>query len=407
MTACREFRASTIDEIEPLVALCQAGKLFDVQKWIAEGKPIGLPRNAGTRGTHRNPLRVAIDKGFHSLIQILAEAGAPLQDGSYHALDHAVRLRRADIVTILFKHGARVADVSMITAVDHWDRAIIDLLIDSGADLEAEHPVAWALIYKIRPALGLVKRFGDVHPHVMRQAEVALRHHAYEGNVKWVSLLLWAGADPLARGPERFEYIDEDGFDEEFESALELAVQAGKVDVLHIKGMARLLGSSIPGTERLIEKACHSSDDAALRLLLERGFRLEPLPDHGTATINLLLETMCWEIPDHVTWQWGERSPKNIDSYRAKDCMEKIRLLLAHGGRWLPADKREIRAARRCLLKMAPAYTVKFIQMLKTHNASQRADVVELYRTSTIRKLLAADHGRVSKFIETLPEAID
>jgi hypothetical protein len=30
-------RAGNLDEIRPLVALCKAGRLFEVQRWIARG----------------------------------------------------------------------------------------------------------------------------------------------------------------------------------------------------------------------------------------------------------------------------------------------------------------------------------------------------------------------------------
>ena len=36
-------RANDYDEIQPLIDLCKAGRLFDVQAWIADGKPINPP----------------------------------------------------------------------------------------------------------------------------------------------------------------------------------------------------------------------------------------------------------------------------------------------------------------------------------------------------------------------------
>jgi hypothetical protein len=32
--------ASTLDEILPLITLCDSGKLYEVEEWIAGGKPI-------------------------------------------------------------------------------------------------------------------------------------------------------------------------------------------------------------------------------------------------------------------------------------------------------------------------------------------------------------------------------
>ena len=36
-------------------------------------------------------------------------------------------------------------------------------------------------------------------PAVREQANIALRYHCKEGNVKWIALMLWAGADPYAK----------------------------------------------------------------------------------------------------------------------------------------------------------------------------------------------------------------
>jgi hypothetical protein len=65
-------RETLPDDLKELVALCRAGKLFAVQEWIKQGRRYQLP--PGTFTT--SPLRVAIDRGFHSLVQVLLEAGA-------------------------------------------------------------------------------------------------------------------------------------------------------------------------------------------------------------------------------------------------------------------------------------------------------------------------------------------
>jgi len=40
-------RANDYDEIKPLIDLCKAGRLFDVQDWITDGKPINPPPPPG------------------------------------------------------------------------------------------------------------------------------------------------------------------------------------------------------------------------------------------------------------------------------------------------------------------------------------------------------------------------
>src|SRR5690606_4672554 len=116
-----------------------------------------------------------------------------------------VEMRRADLAALLFAHGADVNSVSMRFVVEMWQPEVVDLFLSNGASLVRESPIAWGLVHKIRPALGLLKRHVAEQPELMRQAELALRHHASEGNSQWVALTLWAGADPWARGPDRLE----------------------------------------------------------------------------------------------------------------------------------------------------------------------------------------------------------
>ncbi len=105
-------RAASLEELEPLLTLCRTGKLFEVIEWVKQGRPVALPDGVGAKGARRNPLRIGMERGFHSVVQALLEAGAPLRVGSYNALEHAVDLRRPDLAAMLVRHGARVADVN-------------------------------------------------------------------------------------------------------------------------------------------------------------------------------------------------------------------------------------------------------------------------------------------------------
>jgi hypothetical protein len=195
-------RAEDYDDIKPLIDLCKAGRLFDVQAWIADGKPINPPPVPAKGARKKCPVQVAIDSGFHSLLQVLLERGAIVQDGSFNALDQALRNRRLDLIKLLVENGADVRSVDMACVFDTWDPAIMEYFIDQGADVETGYPLAGALCWKIRTALGVFIRHKDRFPSFHSQINMALRHHCKEGDLKWVSLLLWAGADPFAKGPD-------------------------------------------------------------------------------------------------------------------------------------------------------------------------------------------------------------
>ena len=57
------------DDIKELIGLVREGKLFAVQKWIAEGK-----RTVSPESYHNTPIEVALRSGFHSLVEVLLKA---------------------------------------------------------------------------------------------------------------------------------------------------------------------------------------------------------------------------------------------------------------------------------------------------------------------------------------------
>ena len=88
-----------------LVGLCRAGRLYEVESWIKSGKSLQTSATIRTR-----PLHVALESGFHSLVQLLArnETDATTKN---NALEFAVEKRRMDFIELLVTHGADVSAV--------------------------------------------------------------------------------------------------------------------------------------------------------------------------------------------------------------------------------------------------------------------------------------------------------
>ena len=57
----------TIEESKALLALCRAGKLYDIERWISVGKPIIIDPSL-----RKTALLTAMETGFHSLVELLA-----------------------------------------------------------------------------------------------------------------------------------------------------------------------------------------------------------------------------------------------------------------------------------------------------------------------------------------------
>ena len=139
-------RAETYEEVKPLADLCRAGKLFEVQAWVAAGKPVNLPLTPGKRRRYKSPLQIAVDCGFHSLVQVLLEGGAAMEpDGWNSPMSRALAMRRLDIIQLLVEHGYDPATVDMTEVFASWDPAIMDYFIERGAEVEKGNPLACAL----------------------------------------------------------------------------------------------------------------------------------------------------------------------------------------------------------------------------------------------------------------------
>lgn len=395
-------RAADRETLAPLIELCKAGRLFDVQAWIAAGKPVNLPPPPAKGRRPKSPLEVAIDRGFHSLVQVLLEAGAVQEPEGYKApMYQALRARRFDIVQLLVEHGFDPKTINMSEVFETWDRETMEYFIERGADLKTGHPFAWAFYERIRTALGVYKRCRERMPELQEQVDIALRHHCKEGNLKWVSLMLWAGADPFKPGPdEPGEEPDEDygGL-----SAIAYAALRDHYEVLELKPIR----TKLPGPDPvgLMSNLTSGRGLEILKRLLEKGLDPNDQENGGCSAIRSCLERMSWPILSRsYTWEYltrRDRDDRSLDSDEARDQLKAIHLLAKHGAKWKPKDKEEIGLARRSLLKMTPDYAVEFVWIMAGYQACERECVKELLRTPSIRSHTAAHRGRLEELMDS------
>jgi hypothetical protein len=392
-------------DLEHLLRLCRQGRLFEVQEWIREGKPVALSADVARKSPKRNALRVAMDTGFHSLVQVLLEAGCSNNLGNYRALDHAVELRRTDLASLLISHGADVHEVSMSFVLEIWDPDMVELFLSNGASLHKGNPVALALIYKMRPALGILKRYPD-DVRIQRQGSMALRYHASEGNQKWVALLLWADADPWDRGPYSPEEMDSEADEgEEFSNAMELAAYHGRLETFRLKKMISALSSNPQGAAGLLSPACSSRKSDLLGWLLDHGYRPDLLEDRGNLAICRVLQSLSFEFPRAFEPTWP-RARSGITSYEAMEKMKMIHMLVVNGARWAPVDQQQMMSARRSLLMMATEYVVEFVWLMQRYQACTRKDIETLLGTPAMRKLVAGEQKRLADLVAAVPTTV-
>jgi ankyrin repeat protein len=217
--------ARSWEELFPLLEYCRAGKLKEVGEWMAAGNPIDPPLNA-KRTARRSPLQIAIEKGFYALAELLLEGGGDVA-ANKGILDFAVRHKEAGIAKLLLDRGASVESIWPQTIFD-GGREMIEQFIERGFDPTADLNLYHALYDEPHPLLFLLKEYKEKFPDLQRQSDIALCHHCSEGNLRAVSLLLWAGGRADAKVPHP-SYLNDT---ESLTTPLEEAVHAGRLDAL-------------------------------------------------------------------------------------------------------------------------------------------------------------------------------
>jgi hypothetical protein len=124
-------------------------------------------------------------------------------------------------------------------------------------------------------------------------------------------------------------------------------------------------------------------------LLLGKGFDPGALEDKASGMIQYLVWSMSRDIS---SWNFS-RNEKDIDSYRSREKLKMLHMLVRHGARWNPVERREINETRRSLMKMRPDYIMEFIWIMAEYNACPREAIDELMKPRSIRSMCPGMSG--------------
>jgi hypothetical protein len=368
-----DFQTLPPDEAKELLDLCRVGKLYEVEEWIAVGKLLMVPPEC-----KKTPLQIAVHKGFHSLVFLLARNEAN-QKVKNDALAEATKLRNLELVQLLLAHGAEINGVQFADVLLTWEPSLIRLFLDRGADVVSGFPFAEAFGNKVRTSLWPFIAYKQTHPEVegqlQGQIDRALRYFCHVGNLKWVSLLMWAGADPRTKGPRLYERDD----DECYGSALETAALGESVDVLRRLKPSR----EIDDLGDLLVCASIGSNTDIIRSLLDLGANPNCKPNGGSAAIDRCI----WNIQMHGSL--NRRSALQFSSFSFYTAFENIDLLMERGAIWKPDDRRQMDYLRKGLYGCEPDVTLQWLKLLVKHKAATEGTIRELLATPRMREHLA------------------
>ena len=212
--------AESLEDVRALHEMCREGRLYDVERWVAEGKPLQLAPDAIRKGTRpKTALQIALESGQHSLAFLLLSSGYRLEVERYAPLDMALQARRWDLVDLLLEWGADLKSVDVYTVLNTYNVDLYERFRAAGYALTERHEMASILGHGTtnRPLLGFVKRHGAEEPKIQQELNIALGYHVRAGNERGINLCLWAGADAHAPAPNPELGLSEDAEPEDGE----------------------------------------------------------------------------------------------------------------------------------------------------------------------------------------------
>ncbi len=232
--------AQSLEELKPLHQLCREGRLYEVERWISDGRPLQVEPAAIVKGTRpKTALQIAIETGQHSLTRLLLSNGYQLDLERYRPLDLALEIRRWDLFDLLLEWGADLKSVDIYTVLSTYNAELYERFRVAGYDLTIGHHMASILGHGTsnRPLLGFVKRYRSEDPKIQSELNLALRYQVRKGNERGVALCLWARADPHVPASDATEQSDpENGEEPSGWSAIEEAASEGHLAILQRLG---------------------------------------------------------------------------------------------------------------------------------------------------------------------------
>ncbi len=357
--------AAHCEELRELIKLCQAGRVYDVERWIQEGRPIQALNYRPPNGRAvETPLRAAVRTNHRDLVLLLLCNGYRLDlepQGWDSALNEALGTRAFDLLELLLKWGADPKGVDLGTLFETYKSHLFQRFQDLGVDLTKGHALAQALAYHTsnRPLFGFAKRHRASNPKMQTELNIALVHHVGEANEKGVQLCLWAGADPHApalslRFWRESAHEDEEGTEDDCGvSAVYEACLQGNDEILK-----RLRPDpSLDDFDQLYRAA---RSRAVIDLLAQKA-----LP---TSIGPIIQHHLWWATLDR--WQW-----------RATETLER---LFQIGVRWTHSSADEIATLRRSLLKASDSVFVDCMRLMAWGNRCSPELLKEVAKTPSM-----------------------
>lgn len=340
-----------------LVDLCRCGMLYEAEAWLAAGHSPARPP-----GAHACPLQIATGKGFHSLVKLLLRHGCTSEQMA-DALEESAKVGNMELCQLLVEAGAPVGELSYWCLDEIVNRPLIQYLLDHGLDLTRENGLASMLTYRrIKPLLGLFLQNRKRFPEWEDQAAMALCEFVRKRDLKWISLMIWAKADPLRKV---LQLSDRFGgyLDDEKECAAEIAVHQGDTEIFN---MLKITPTQEQADE-LMQSIWFDAGRPMVERLVQAGANINAYDHESGTPLHRMLRSFGWNCD-------GRYFRRDL-----KEDVEMIAWMLRLGAKWIPPkNDREPDSLRRCFYRGESKIVVEVIRLLDVADACEKSLLREL-----------------------------
>lgn len=370
--------ARSDEETAELRALVTAGRLFEVQEWISAGHPVCLP---GSKKRHA--LEIAVEQGFHSMVEILAAAW-PDKASLNHALHTAVENMRADLVFLLMKHGADLKYSPLSSVAMTGSKELMRHVLDNWEEFGNSRALVLIVTAMPRPLIGLIRQYSErIHDYV-RQLSESLLYFIDDDSPKWIALSLWMRADPFL--PVRTPGLGADEPEERM-SPIEYAVFKSKRDAFD---QLRPKKGAFNYTSLLSHVCIWRREGIAMaEYLVELGADVNDKLNGGSSVLDRLLQP---------TWDFQFLEPAETFSWSEVGHVEHWVKL---GARFVPDNDWAISDARRGLRIAEESHVERVLKSLR--KAASSDDLYRLFNTPKLLKKLSITSKQLRDCVRSLP----
>lgn len=381
----RRPRPPRDEDAENLVRLCREGRLFELQSLVDEGKSLRLPNH------YRYPLlRIALDTGFHSLIEFFLQLEMD-QTQKDEVLKQSCWRNQPAVIRLALKYGADIGAIPFQDVIETWDREVVQLFLDRGADIVTNAPFARAFKQRVKAALGSFldckRARPDLAGALQEQADMALRQACQDEDLKWVSLLMWLGANPRTKGLSTDDLDDPDIIEDHTyqQSALQIACASRKPEILRrLKPDPAIdnLGELITAAASII------TTPETVAYLVSLGADINDKPEGGSTVLDACLRNFGWK---ESVWEapYGAYRHTTVPTSRLGKSLEALRFLLSQGARWTP-NEAAVSDVRRSLYRVDADAIATVLDLLRTHGACNDDVLKAVIRTPKMRAIMVA-----------------